>query len=274
MQNTDYGFVKVSAATPKIKVADVEYNGAVIREKIEEAYRAGVKLLVLPELCVTGYTCSDLFWQSAMLEAAKEEVIKTAAYAGEYEMLILLGLPYELNGKLYNVAAVLYKGRILGLVPKKYLPNYSEFYEARHFSPGFEKTILVEIDGYPVPMGTNLLFRRKEQPDFTVAAEICEDLWIPDPPSISHAMAGATVIANLSASDEVTGKAYYRRDLVAGQSARLVCAYIYADAGEGESSTDLVFSAHNIIAENGTVLSDISWSKLEWANTKRAARFC
>lgn len=256
MQNTDYGFVKVSAATPKIKVADVEYNGAVIREKIEEAYRAGVKLLVLPELCVTGYTCSDLFWQSAMLEAAKEEVIKTAAYAGEYEMLILLGLPYELNGKLYNVAAVLYKGRILGLVPKKYLPNYSEFYEARHFSPGFEKTIMVEIDGYPVPMGTNLLFRRKEQPDFTVAAEICEDLWIPDPPSISHAMAGATVIANLSASDEVTGKAYYRRDLVAGQSARLVCAYIYADAGEGESSTDLVFSAHNIIAENGTVLAE------------------
>ena len=256
VQNTDYGFVKVSAATPKIKVADVEYNGTVIREKIEEAYRAGVKLLVLPELCVTGYTCSDLFWQSAMLEAAKEEVIKTAVYAAEYEMLILLGFPYEHIGKLYNVAAVLYKGRILGLVPKKYLPNYSEFYEARHFTPGFETTVTVEIDGYPVPMGTNLLFRWKEQPDFTVAAEICEDLWIPNPPSISHAMAGATVIANLSASDEVTGKACYRKNLAAGQSARLVCAYIYADAGEGESSTDLVFSAHNIIAENGTVLAE------------------
>lgn len=256
MQNIDYGFVKVCAATPKIKVADVEYNGTMIREKIEEAYGAGVKLLVLPELCVTGYTCSDLFWQSAMLEAAKEEVIKTAVYAEKYEMLIMLGFPYEWNGKLYNVAAVLYKGRILGLIPKKYLPNYSEFYEARHFTPGFEKTVLVEIDGYSVPMGTNLLFRRKEQPDFTVAAEICEDLWIPNPPSIVHAMAGATVIANLSASDEVTGKAGYRRDLVTGQSARLVCAYIYADAGEGESSTDLVFSGHNIIAENGTVLSE------------------
>ncbi len=256
VQKIDYGFVTVSAATPKIRVADVEYNGTVIRKKIDEAYQAGVKLLVLPELCVTGYTCSDLFWQTRMLEAAKDEVIKIADYAGKYEMLIILGIPYEYNGKLYNVAAVLYEGRIIGLVPKKHLPNYSEFYEARHFTPGFEKPVEIEFGGYQVLMGTNLLFRWKECPDFTVAVEICEDLWIPNPPSIAHAMAGATVIANLSASDEVTGKAYYRRDLVAGQSARLICAYIYADEGEGESSTDLVFSAHNMIAENGVVLAE------------------
>ena len=156
----------------------------------------------------------------------------------------------------YNVGVVLHKGKVLGVVTKKHLPNYSEFYEARHFTKGFEKVVTVDFAGQKVPMGMNILFRCENRPDMVIGVEICEDLWVPNPPSIRHTMAGATIIANLSASDEVTGKSIYRRDLVAGQSARLICGYIYADAGEGESSTDLVYSAHNMIAENGRMLAE------------------
>ena len=171
-------------------------------------------------------------------------------------MLIMIGIPYEHNGKLYNVGVVLHKGKVLGVVTKKHLPNYSEFYEARHFTKGFEKVVTVDFAGQKVPMGMNILFKCENRPDMVIGVEICEDLWVPNPPSIRHTMAGATIIANLSASDEVTGKSIYRRDLVAGQSARLICGYIYADAGEGESSTDLVYSAHNMIAENGRMLAE------------------
>lgn len=256
MEMFNYGFVKVLAATPKIKVADVEYNGKQIKNKIKEAALAGVKLLVLPELCLTGYTCGDLFWQTSLLETAKDEVIRIADYTKNYELLVMLGFPFEHNGKLYNVAAVLHGGKVLGLVTKRWLPNYSEFYEARQFTPGFEKPIMVKFDGYQVPMGMNILFQCEEMIDFTVGVEICEDLWVPNPPSIQHALAGATVIVNLSASDEVIGKSDYRKNLIAGQSARLICAYIYADAGEGESTTDFVYSGHNIIAENGNILAE------------------
>lgn len=252
----DYGFIKVAAATPKIKVADVDCNTELICNQIDEAAKNGAKVLVFPELCLTGYTCSDLFWQSLMLEKVKEKTIEIARYSKEYDMLIMVGIPYEHNGKLYNVAVVLHKGKILGMVTKKHLPNYSEFYEARHFTKGFEKTVTVDFAGQKVPMGMNILFKCENRPDMVIGVEICEDLWVPNPPSIRHTMAGATIIANLSASDEVTGKSIYRRDLVAGQSARLICGYVYADAGEGESSTDLVYSAHNMIAENGRMLAE------------------
>lgn len=252
----DYGFIKVAAATPKIKVADVDYNTEIICNQIDEAAKNGAKVLVFPELCLMGYTCSDLFWQSLMLEKVKEKTIEIARYSKDYDMLIMIGIPYEHNGKLYNVAVVLHKGKILGMVTKKHLPNYSEFYEARHFTKGFEKVVTVDFAGQKVPMGMNILFKCENRPDMVVGVEICEDLWVPNPPSIRHTMAGATIIANLSASDEVTGKSIYRRDLVAGQSARLICGYIYADAGEGESSTDLVYSAHNMIAENGRMLAE------------------
>ena len=252
----DYGFIKVAAATPKIKVADVDYNTELICNQIDEAAKNGAKVLVFPELCLTGYTCSDLFWQSLMLEKVKEKTIEIARYSKDYDMLIMIGIPYEHNGKLYNVGVVLHKGKILGMVTKKHLPNYSEFYEARHFTKGFEKVVTVDFAGQKVPMGMNILFKCENRPDMVIGVEICEDLWVPNPPSIRHTMAGATIIANLSASDEVTGKSIYRRDLVAGQSARLICGYIYADAGEGESSTDLVYSAHNMIAENGRMIAE------------------
>ncbi len=252
----DYGFIKVAAATPKIKVADVDCNTELICNQIDEAAKNGAKVLVFPELCLTGYTCSDLFWQSLMLEKVKEKTIEIARYSKDYDMLIMVGIPYEHNGKLYNVGVVLHKGKILGMVTKKHLPNYSEFYEARHFTKGFEKVVTVDFAGQKVPMGMNILFKCENRPDMVIGVEICEDLWVPNPPSIRHTMAGATIIANLSASDEVTGKSIYRRDLVAGQSARLICGYIYADAGEGESSTDLVYSAHNMIAENGRMLAE------------------
>lgn len=252
----DYGFIKVAAATPKIKVADVDCNTELICNQIDKAAKNGAKVLVFPELCLTGYTCSDLFWQSLMLEKVKEKTIEIARYSKDYDMLIMIGIPYEHNGKLYNVGVVLHKGKILGMVTKKHLPNYSEFYEARHFTKGFEKVVTVDFAGQKVPMGMNILFKCENRPDMVIGVEICEDLWVPNPPSIRHTMAGATIIANLSASDEVTGKSIYRRDLVAGQSARLICGYIYADAGEGESSTDLVYSAHNMIAENGRMLAE------------------
>lgn len=252
----DYGFIKVAAATPKIKVADVDCNTELICNQIDEAAKNGAKVLVFPELCLTGYTCSDLFWQSLMLEKVKEKTIEIARYSKDYDMLIMIGIPYEHNGKLYNVGVVLHKGKILGMVTKKHLPNYSEFYEARHFTKGFEKVVTVDFAGQKVPMGMNILFKCENRPEMVIGVEICEDLWVPNPPSIRHTMAGATIIANLSASDEVTGKSIYRRDLVAGQSARLICGYIYADAGEGESSTDLVYSAHNMIAENGRMLAE------------------
>ena len=252
----DYGFIKVAAATPKIKVADVDCNTELICNQIDEAAKNGAKVLVFPELCLTGYTCSDLFWQSLMLDKVKEKTIEIVRYSKDYDMLIMIGIPYEYNGKLYNVGVVLHKGKILGMVTKKHLPNYSEFYEARHFTKGFEKVVTVDFAGQKVPMGMNILFKCENRPDMVIGVEICEDLWVPNPPSIRHTMAGATIIANLSASDEVTGKSIYRRDLVAGQSARLICGYIYADAGEGESSTDLVYSAHNMIAENGRMLAE------------------
>ena len=250
------GFIKVAALTPKIRVADCDYNAAKICLMIDEAWKEGAKLMVFPELCITGYTCADLFWQEALLQEAKHELYHIMLHSREKDALIFVGLPWEKDGKLYNVAAAICNGRLLGLVPKRYLPNYNEFYEQRHFTAGSPEADWTEVNGVPVPFGMNLLFCCKEMDGLTVAAELCEDLWTPNPPSVSHALAGATVIVNLSASDEATGKGEYRRMLVSSQSARLLCGYIYTSAGEGESTQDLVFGGHNIIAENGTILKE------------------
>ena len=250
------GFLRTAAATPKIRVADPQYNAKQIIELMEQGESRGVKVMVFPELCLTGYTCSDLFLQASLLESVKRELKHIVEASKKLHMIAFVGLPWEHEGKLYNAAAAISGGRILGLVPKKNLPNYSEFYELRHFCPGQETVRWIKIDGERVPFGMNLLFSCEDIPGLVLAAEICEDVWVPCPPSISHAMAGATVIANCSASDETTGKDAYRRSLICGQSARLVCGYIYANAGEGESTQDLVFGGQNILAENGTCLME------------------
>ena len=250
------GFIKTAAVTPDIRVADCIYNAQQICEGIEKACTHGAKIIVFPELCITGYTCGDLFRQEILLEGAKDALREVISFTKKKDALIFAGLPWEEEGKLYNVAAVINSGRLLGLVPKRFIPTYSEFYEGRHFTEGNEEIYWTEFDGKPVPFGTRQLFCCKEMEGLEVAAEICEDVWTPDPPSTAHAMAGATVIVNLSASDETTGKSIYRRSLVSNQSARLISGYIYASAGEGESSTDLVYGGHNMIVENGLFLAE------------------
>ena len=250
------GFIKAAASTPEIRVADVDHNKKLICEGVDQAWKEGIQLLVYPELCLTGYTCGDLFWQEELLEKARQGLSEIVMHSLGKKMLIFVGLPWEMNGKLYNVAAAVSDGELLGLVPKRYLPAYSEFYEERNFTPGKEEITRVMVDGKEIPFGSRILFSCPEVRGLSVAAELCEDLWTPEPPSIGHAMAGATVIVNLSASDETTGKSIYRRNLISGQSARLLCGYIYASAGEGESTTDLVFGGHNVISENGVILAE------------------
>ena len=251
------GFVKAAAVTPKIKVADTKYNAELILDMMKESTRQGAKIVVFPELCLTGYTCQDLFLQERLLQGAKDALMKLVKESASLDAIFFVGLPFEILGKLYNVAAVFSHGEVLGLVPKSYLPNYNEFYEARHFVSGAElATEVVLPDGSCVPADRDLLIVCEQMPKLRIGVELCEDLWTPNPPSISHALAGASVLVNLSASNELTGKDSYRRELVSGQSARLLAAYIYASAGEGESTQDLVFSGHNIIAENGQILAE------------------
>lgn len=306
------GFIKVAAGTPNVQVADCEFNAAEIIKMVREMEAEGAKVMVFPELCITAYTCGDLFWQENLLEEAKVQLVRIAEETADVDAIIFVGLPLEYKGKLYNVAAGLNHGEILGFVPKTYLPNYNEFYEARYFTSGedvdgtvtirrseyglhhdeemtdedvefgleaevealeeedsFEE--LEEIDEEPdyidedeteefdevdVPISSNILFICQEMPKLKIAAEICEDLWVPNPPSVGHAYHGANLIVNLSASDEVVGKDSYRKSLVSAQSARLLCGYIYATAGEGESTQDVVYGGHNLIAENGTILAE------------------
>lgn len=250
------GFIMVATATPTVTVADCEANAKAIIDCIQDMDAVGAKLMVLPELCITGYTCSDLFWQSRLLDEAEAALATIASACANVDALVFVGLPLRARGKLLNVAAVISRGEVLGFVPKVNLPAYHEFYETRHFTAGESNMGTVLFDGQEVPVGTDLLFACAQMPDFVVAAELCEDLWVPNPPSVRHALAGATVLCNLSASDEMVGKNTYRRSLVSSQSARLVSAYLYATAGEGESTTDLVFGGQNLIAENGVVLSE------------------
>ena len=250
------GFLKVACATPAIRVADTDYNAGQITDLIGRAAEAGAKLVLFPELCVTGYTCGDLFLQRTLKDGALDALHRIAEATGGSGLVAVVGCPLEVQDKLYNCAAVLSGGRVLGVVPKTFVPNYGEFYELRHFSPAPAETGVIRLWGQEVPFGTRLLFRQEEMPEFTLAAEICEDVWVPCPPSTDHCRAGATVIVNPSASDEIIGKSDYRRSLMRSQSARLLCGYLYADCGEGESTTDLVFAGHNLIAENGSILAE------------------
>lgn len=250
------GFVKVATISPKITVADTKTNGATIRAYMKEVADAGAKIAVFPELCITGYTCGDLFTQDLLLDKAKEELLCIAEESAKYDGIFFVGLPYEINGKLYNMAAAVSGGMILGMVPKVFMPTYNEFYEGRNFTSGLTLTGFTDLNGQSIPVGTNFIFACEEMPKLRVAAEICEDLWVANPPSIFHALGGANVMVNLSASDEITGKANYRRELVSGQSARLLCAYLYASAGEGESTQDVVYLGHCMIAENGHILAE------------------
>lgn len=252
------GFIKVAAATPDIRVADCEYNCNKIMEITKECADKGVKLAVFPELCITGYTCGDLFLQDTLLDEALKGLKKLVSVTRGTDVLCMAGLPFMHYGRLYNVAAVYQNGELLALIPKMNIPNYSEFYELRHFEAGCGETIEVPVKGfdYTVPFGSKVLFECEQIPELVIGAEICEDVWTPVPPSCAHALAGAVIICNLSASDEITGKDMYRRQLISNQSARLIAGYVYADAGEGESSTDLVFSGHNMIAENGNILAE------------------
>ena len=250
------GFIRVAAATPEIQVADCVYNREQIEQMMKDAYERDASLIVFPELCLTGYTCGDLFLQDLLLSQTLNALNELLEVSKECSILTVVGMPLEVCGKLYNVAVFFKEGRILGVIPKTFIPNYSEFYEARHFERGIKKPIRIELLGQDVWFGSQLLFKCMNVPGLVIGGEICEDLWAPNPPSIQHALAGATMMVNLSASDEVTGKSDYRRGLVSGQSARLICAYVYAGAGDGESTTDLVFPGHNLIFENGACLAE------------------
>ncbi len=252
------GFVKVAVAVPEIRVADPEYNAAAVCALIGQADEAGAQLVVFPELCLTGYSCGDLFLQRRLLEAAREALGRVAERTRGLGLLAVVGLPLAGRGGLYNVAAFVHDGRVLGFVPKQNLPNYAEFYEKRHFLPGSAAGFdTVPFGGEDVPFGGDLAFRHRTLPELVVAAELCEDLWAPKPPSIELALAGATVICNLSASDELVTKDEYRRQLVQQQSGHLVAGYLYAGAGEGESTQDVVYTGHSLICENGALLAEL-----------------
>ena len=250
------GLITLGAAVPRVALADPKENAAAVIERIRAAAREGVRVLVLPELCLTGYTCSDLFYSRTLLDSARDALLAVAAATREEPVLAFVGVPLELGGKLYNCAAAVSGGMILGVVPKSNIPNYEEFYEARQFTPAPGADGMIRLGHYDVPFGTHLLFSCREMPALTVGCEICEDLWVADPPSVRLAAAGATVIVNLSASNETVGKDDYRRMMVRMQSGRLLCAYVYADCGEGESTTDLVFSGHCMIGEGGALAAE------------------
>ena len=255
------GFVRVACATPRIRVADCGYNAEAVISMAKEACEHGASLVAFPELCITGYTCSDLFLQNSLLSSAEKALGEIIASTGELDAVLLVGLPVRAFSALYNCAAVICRGELLGLVPKTYIPNYSEFYEMRHFTSGRQLSSdvcknTVRLCGKDILMDPDVIFTCRSMPEFKIGVELCEDLWTPEPPSGKLALNGATVIANLSASDEVIGKADYRRLLIKSQSARLLSTYVYASAGFGESTTDLVFSGHDIICENGAILSE------------------
>ena len=254
------GFVKVAAASPSLKVGNPIYNSERIISLMKSADEVGVKVLVFPELSITGYTAQDLFFHSALLSSAQEALMEIKDASASLDVLSFVGYPLHYNGKLYNTAAAVHRGRILAFVAKKNLPSYSEFYETRWFTPSPKENITLSTEEGDILFGNKIIFASSFPETLRIAAEICEDLWVPDPPSTHHAMAGATVLVNLSASDELVGKSEYRRALVAGQSARTCSAYIYANASEGESTTDMVFTGSNVIAENGTILRSVEYS--------------
>lgn len=251
------GFIKVAAGSIRTTIADTLANAEEIKARIKEADQAGVNLLVLPELAVTGYSCGDLFYSEVLQRGALQALSDICRFTRGKYPLVILGLPILHRGKLYNCAAAVLDGRVLAFVPKTHLPNYSEFYELRQFTSGVDMDDgEILFDGHAVPFGTDILLRHISMEEYCIGIELCEDLWAPLPPSEFLCRSGAVVIANPSASDEIIGKADYRRLLVTATSARLLCGYVYANAGPFESTQDVVFSQHHLIAENGTLLSE------------------
>ncbi|MGL6097353.1 MAG: NAD(+) synthase [Fimbriiglobus sp.] len=251
-----HGFLRAAACSPELRVADPAFNAARTLDQLRRADDVGADLAVFPECGLTGYTCHDLFHQPTLIRAAEDALAGVLA-DDVFRGIAVIGLPVHLDGRLFNAAAVIGRGRLLGVVPKTYLPNYREFYDARYFAPAAAAvTNTLTLAGQTVPFGTDLLFEADGPDGFVLGVEICEDLWTPVPPSSLMAIGGATVIANPSASNELIGKAAYRRQLVAGQSGRCLAGYVYAASGVGESTTDLVFGGHSLIAENGTILGE------------------
>ena len=253
-----YGFLRAAAAVPHLRVADCAFNAERTASLMRRAEALGVAVLVFPEMGLTGYTCGDLFHQAPLQRAALDALERVRLASGaDFRGLVTVGLPLAIDDQLFNCAAVLHRGRVLGVVPKFYLPTYKEFYDARYFSSGATaRSRAVQLLGQTVPFGNDLLFEAADVGGLTYAVEVCEDLWGPSPPSSLYALHGATVVANLSASNETIAKADYRRQLVGQQSARCLCAYVYAGAGGGESTTDLVFGGHCLLAENGNLLAE------------------
>ena len=250
------GFVSVACGTPKLRLADCNYNAEQTFTLMRKAEKAGAKVLVLPELGLTGYSCGDLFYQDTLLRASEEALSTVLAATRNLEVVTAVGMPLRVNNKLYNCAVIIQKGTVLGVVPKTHLPNYGEFYEKREFATAPEENGTVTLLGKSVPFGNKLVFRCANMPDLALGFEVCEDMWAPCSPAVDLTAAGATVIGNLSASNDIIGKDSYRRQLVTMQSAKLLCGYVYTSAGEGESSSDVVFGAHQMIAENGTMLAE------------------
>ena len=250
------GFVSVACGTPKLRLADCNYNAEQTFTLMRKAEKAGAKVLVLPELGLTGYSCGDLFYQDTLLRASEEALSTVLAATRNLEVVTAVGMPLRVNNKLYNCAVIIQKGTALGVVPKTHLPNYGEFYEKREFATAPEENGTVTLLGKSVPFGNKLVFRCANMPDLALGFEVCEDMWAPCSPAVDLTAAGATVIGNLSASNDIIGKDSYRRQLVTMQSAKLLCGYVYTSAGEGESSSDVVFGAHQMIAENGTMLAE------------------
>ena len=258
------GLIKIACATPLLHVADCEYNTMQIIAQAKEASYNGAKIVVFPELCITGYTCGDLFLQETLLNGAKAALCHILQETIQLSTILIVGLPYAYQNALYNCAAVCYQGKILGMVPKQNLPNYGEFYEMRHFTPGKDAaelknsfaTLYNGKEKMTFPFGAKQIFSCMELPEFTFGVEICEDVWVGDTPSIRMAQMGATLIVNLSCSDEIIGKEDYRRTILQAKSGSLLCAYAYADAGFGESTQDMVFAGHNLIVENGAIVAE------------------
>ena len=249
------GFIRVASVSPDIRVCDVAYNKESIKAAIKKEWDEGSSIIVFPELCLTSYTCNDLFFQDILIKEAKHALKEIVEFSSGHKSIIFIGLPWDFKGKLYNVAAVISNGILLGLINKLNLPNYGEFYEARYFNKGFKDPVWVNFFDDVIPMGTNILFECSNVPNLIIAGEICEDLWVPNPPSVAHALAGANILINCSASNDIVGKMSYRDALISNHSKKLISAYIYANAGEGESTQDLVFGGQGIIAENGKILA-------------------
>lgn len=256
-----YGFVKTACASPRLKVADCNFNSEQIICAAKDAAKNGATVIVFPELSITGYTCGDLFFQRTLQNASEVQLKRIISETAKLDSVIFVGLPVPRAEGIYNCAAAIKGGELLALFAKSYLPNYGEFYERRHFTPFQQNmnTQFIDFAGFEeVPFGTDILIQDEKDSAITIGCELCEDLWVPVPPSSRHILAGATIIANLSGGNEIIGKADYRRSLVKSHSARSLCAYLYANAGLDESTQDMVFAGHNLISENGTLLAESS----------------